>query len=48
MPKLIKQVAGLEVSENGKVRCVRFEKDLTKVLKAEYERINSNNVELSL
>lgn len=48
MPKLIKQVAGIEISENGKVRCVRFEKDLTNVLKAEYERINSHNTEVSL
>lgn len=48
MPKLIKQVAGIEVAENGKVRCVRFEKDLTKVLKAEFERINANNNEVSL
>ena len=48
MPRLIKQVAGMEVSSDGKVRCVRFEKDLTKVLKAEYERINSNNNEVAL
>ncbi|MBQ7798420.1 MAG: hypothetical protein IJ371_04785 [Clostridia bacterium] len=48
MPKLIKKVAGIEVAENGKVKCVRFEKDLTDVLKEEYNRINSNNNELGL
>ena len=48
MPRLIKKVAGMEISSNGKVRCVRMEKDLTQILKAEYERMNSNNVEHTL
>ena len=27
--KYVKEVAGIELAENGKVRCVRFNKDLT-------------------
>ena len=46
MPKLIKEVAGIEMMEGGKVKCARFQKDLTAVLKEEFERIN--NKELSL
>ncbi len=48
MPRLIKQVAGMQVSSNGKVKCVRMEKDLTQILKEEFNRMNSNNVEHTL
>ena len=44
MPRLIKLVAGIEITPEGKAICKRFEKDLTDVFKEERQRMQSNEL----